>query len=339
MAGEITSKIGRVSTLPVPLTEGGTGASTVDGARTTLGINEDMGWFSNLSLVRTTTTNAGDTIKLTSADGTALSSSNAGLAKLASTTAGQVTEFTITSDISVLLTGAHWDCGTRGDLTAAILRVLLINDNGTLKLGVAKLGGRTTLLTTDTSSTQTSVTTPEGVLCNSAVGSASNSCREIGYFYCNFDDTGGAAEDLWAISSAVNGVVLGQTADGIWQPYNTSYTGFSSNPTGASHRWTQSGRVVLIVSNGSYNGTSNATSFTMTGPAKNKKAYPQQALTFRMDNGVSLYTYGIAYFNNVDTTEIILMPGPDPLTNWTAAGTKDCSFNCMYEVGPSASFI
>ncbi len=296
----------------------------------------DNGWFKNLAIVRATGAVAGDTIKITSANGTALSASNYGTVTLPSTvTAGQSVTFTITADVSLLLTGIHGGAGTLGDITGAILRVLAINDNATLKWGVGRAGGRKTLLTTDTSATQTSVDAFEKVFCTSAVASASNTCRELGYCYANFDDAGGSSEDLWIIQSNIYSIVTGSIADGLWQPWNPAPTGFVTAPTPGVARWSQTGRDINVEYY-SGDGTSNATTLTFSLPTKEKNGQilflgggkdngAVQTAPMRMDLAAGSRTATI--YKDLNGTA------------FTASGTKMIVFNSTYEVGPSASFL
>lgn len=296
------------------------------------------GWFNNIAIVRATTTNAGDSIKITSADGTAFSATNVGTITLPSTvTAGLSVKFSITADVTILLTGAHWGIGTTGDITGALLRVLAINDNGTLRWGVAYLGGRNTILTTDTSATQTDINLPEEVLTTAAVGSASNTCREVGFVRANFDDTGGAAEDLWAIQTGLNDVVTGQTADGYWQPWNPTFTGFAVNPTVQTARWTQVSRLATFEFVTSAAGTSNSVSFTSTLPVKCRTSGTYLAMPVR-DNSVTLTTPGRLDLSAVGSNSINLYI--DSVGNaWTNANQKYADYDFTMEVGPAASFI
>ncbi len=296
-------------------------------------------WMNNISLVRATTTNAGDSIKITGANGSALTKSNYGWVTLPDpSTPGQLSTFSVTADVTILLTGAHWGHGTTGDITGGLLRVLAINDNGTLKWGVAKLGGRHTILTTDTSSTPTDINVPEEVLTTSAIGSATNSCREVGFFRANFDDTGGAAEDLWAIQTGVNDVITGQSADGLWQPWNPTYTGFSANPTTALSRWTQIGRSIYLILSRQNSGTSNATGFDVLAPAKANSTAVNCGILFEaIDNGSDLTSMGIVR-TAVNSATLSLYTNP-VLANWTNVNAKVASLNAMYEVGPAASFL
>lgn len=311
------------------------------GGKITGGVIEQGGarngqWMNNLALRAATTTNANDSIRITGSDGTALSTSNYGWITLPSTvTAGQLVTFSVTADVTILLTGAHWNIGTTGDVTGALLRVLAINDNGTLRWGVAKLGGRNTLLTTDTSATATDINLAEEVLCTAAVASSSNTCREVGWFRANFDDTGGAAEDLWAIQGGLNDVNTGTTADGYWQPWNPAYTGFSADPTNTSTRWSQIGRTITAYAV-TVVGTSNATTFTSTLPVSAfiGQSFPAGST---VDGGSTVTV----------ATRLTLSTGSTTITHrttmglgaWTNSGTKEQEYVISFEVGPAASFI
>ncbi len=295
-------------------------------------------WFHNIGIARATTTNAGDSVKITSASGTALLATNSAWIDLPGTTAGTVTRFSITADVTILLTGAHWGAGTLGDLTGALLRVLAVNDNGTLRWGVALLGGRNTILTTDSSATTTSVTAPEHVLMKTAaVGSATNRCREIGFVRADFDDTGGAAEDLWAIQTGVDDCTIGESPDGLWQPWNPTYAGFSANPTTNTARWTQVGRMIHLLLARQNLGTSNATTFTIAAPVKGARVSSVGGLFSSVDNGADVTLAGMVQ-TAVASTTLSLFKDPSG-TAWTAANGKGASLTAVYECGPVASFI
>ena len=289
----------------------------------------------NLALENATTTNANDSIRITSADGSDLSASNSGTITLPGATSGTLTTFQLTANVTINLTGAHWGAGTSGDLTDAVLRVLAINDNGTLRWGVAKQGGRETVVTTDTSATATLITTPEGVLCNVAVASATNHAVEIGHFKGFFDDTGGAAEDLWAVQTGVADIITGGTADGIWQPWNPVYTGFSAAPGGGEATWTMYGNDVYVHHNRS-NGTSSTTAFTMTGPIKAKN-HASGGLTifigsYVINNGIGGISAGrIDTTVNSTTFTLYVDSAQQP---WFGSGAKNATFDMRYEAEP-----
>lgn len=311
------------------------------GGKITAGVMEQGGarngqWTNNIAIVSATTTNTGDSIRITGADGTALSTSNYGWVTLPSTaTAGRLVTFPVTADVTILTTAAHWGHDTTGDVTGALLRVLAINDNGTLKWGIALLGGRNILLTTDTTASPSSVGQPEHVLCTTAVGSSSNSCREIGFVRSNYDDTGGAAENLWTNQTGINDIYTGRTADGYWQPWVPTFSGFSSAPTISSARWTQVGTLIYAHLLSSADGTSNATNFTITFPAKSARLF-NGLFNYGKNNGVLLTVPGPVRIP-IGLREATLYTTIADVA-WTASNAKFADLELVYEVGPQASF-
>lgn len=315
------------------IARGGTTATTEAAARTNLQLANSYGWFYNIAIIRATTTNAGDSVKITSAGGTAFSASNVGRILLRSTvTAGQMVEFSITADVTLLLSGITPTINGTGDVTGALLRILAINDNGTLKWGAAYLGGRTTLLTTDTSATQANITDPEDVLCTSAVASALNTCEEIGYVRADFTD----ATNIWAVQSGINDCVTGRNADGLSQPFNTTFGGWSANPV-FTCTFMQEGRRIFIRTVRNSGGTSNSTTSQMTFPAKARISGALLSGGAIVDNGVALTTPGLIDLTLASTTAVVYRDMN--ATNWTAAGSKYFNIIASYEVGPAASFI
>jgi hypothetical protein len=163
--------------------------------------------FINVGLAAATTTNANDSIKITGADGNALSATNPGYVIIGDTTSGQLVVAQILADVTIDLTGAHYGFGTLGDLTDQQLSVYAIYD-GALKWGVAYHSDLDVVRNADDETTQTNVTSFEKVLVNSAL-TADGAALHRGWFKANFDDTGGAAEDLWAIQTALGDINVG----------------------------------------------------------------------------------------------------------------------------------
>lgn len=297
----------------------------------------DIGWFTNLAIVAATTTNTNDSVKITSANGSALSSSNPGYVRLPSTaTAGQTITLPITSDVTMLLTGNHFGHGGTGDLTGVLIRVFAINDNGAAYFGIAYLGGRNTFLASEVSDTN-NVTTPEGAFSTHSGGiSTSNTCRELGFVRANFDDTGGAAEDLFAVQTGVGDVNTGITADGYTQPWNPGFGGFSVNPTVDTAICIHFGRIMYLDFTTSSAGTSNATSFTINAPAK--AARPNKSLWAEgQNNSVVLAVPGP--INSVTGSITMNVYRDVSSLGWTAALSKYIDFTKWYEIGPAASFL
>ena len=280
----------------------------------------------NFFLENGTTTNANDSINITGQDA-ALSGSNIGYVNIShQTTAGVKTTFSATADIKILVTGAHWGLDTTGDVTGAILRVYAINDNGSLKWGIAYQGGRNSIASTATSATQADINLPEEILVNTALAVGTWPMTEVGWFRADFDDTGGAAENLWALQTGIDDYGLG-TADGLWQPWNTLYTGFSANPTNTT-KWTQVGACVTVICFSSASGTSNATTFTMTLPVK--AVFARYGIAGPVvNNSVGSTVPGRVTTAAASTTLTI----GQTLTSdtWTGSGGKACDFTLSYD--------
>ena len=225
------------------------------------------GWTSNLGLAAATTTNANDSIKITGADGTALSVQNPGHITLPSTTAGQLSTFTITADVTIDLTGAHWGLGTLGDFTDIELRIYPINDTESLKWGISNKGGLISISDSNSSATATDVTSQEKMLVNSSLNSGTWPCSEVGWFNANFDDTGGASEDLWEVQTGVGDINVGIPVDD-----DTDYTSFSptgswsTNTTYTGYRRRVGDTLELLV-DVALAGAPDATAFTLNLPS------------------------------------------------------------------------
>lgn len=195
------------------------------------------GWFGNLGLVNATTTVTNDSIQIQGASAT-LSATNPLYINLPHhSSPGLTTRLSAIADVKMKVTGAHWGLGTLGDFNRVELRVYAINDAGTLKWGVSNQGGYRTITTALSSATQTDITSQTKMLVTSTL-TGTSPCLEVGWFVANFDDTGGVAEDLWALQTSVGDINVGipvpvfvdprsETVTGAWST-NTTYTAFIS---------------------------------------------------------------------------------------------------------------
>ncbi len=167
------------------------------------------GWVNNVAIVNATTTDANDSIGIrTAAHGSFALASDVGSVTINhQTTAGKLANLFISANVTIKLTGAHWGYGTLGDLVDQELYVYAINDTGSLKWGVSVYGGLTTILNTNSSATGTSVTLRNHMLVNTTLASGTWPVQLVGRFLADFDDTGGAAEDLWAVQSGIGEIV------------------------------------------------------------------------------------------------------------------------------------
>lgn len=184
-----------------------------------------LGGTINIGLAAATTTDSNDSIKITSADGTALSSTNPGYVMLPGSTGGQVVLKTITADVTLKLTGAT--LGMAADLADYPWHVYAINDAATLRWGCSAIQGLTRIDGSDDQASAGSITTVDGVLVNSAL-SGSSSCVEIGWFRANLDYTGGASEVLWAVQTGAQDIMIGKAPGLFKQVTITPSAGFGT---------------------------------------------------------------------------------------------------------------
>lgn len=280
----------------------------------------------NFGLLPAQTSVANDSIKITGQTAALSATNPAYVTLMSSVTAGREVVLEANAESTINLTGAHWGAGTKGDLTGAILHVYAINNNGTLKFGIGYVGGRGSVINTDTSTTATSVTLPEMLLVNSALTAGTWPCREIGYFFANFDDTGGSSEDLWSVGTLSAQLVVGQSADGIWQPFNTTMTGFSADQTFSNLQWTQFGRSVRAIGIKNADGTSNATTFTVELPVK--AAFLLYGWQSQITNN-SVAGGAATCRSRVGSTTLDLFINPN-LGVWTNVNNKGSSFDITY---------
>lgn len=214
-------------------------------------------------------------VELAYEDGTALSSSQVGYISIRdSSNPEQVARRAISANMSVTLTGAHWGLDTLGDRTDFKLYIILIDNAGTPTLGVTILPRLTYVPTADVVTAAASATTYEKVLCSSAVA-ADSCCTYLGCINADFDDTGGASENLWTIQTGIGDLELATNISkdkevnsivgpgGVAVSSSTGSYSMSSTTqadvTNASVTITTSGRPVVITLKGSYVGVENNT--------------------------------------------------------------------------------
>lgn len=163
--------------------------------------------FYNIGLQAATTSNSNDSIKITGATA-ALSSTNTGKVVLPSSTAGYVTVFTISADVTIDMTGAHAGLDGLGDFTDLQWSVYGLNNNGALAWGISTNTSRKVWTTSEDTTSPASMVSSEYILVNSALA-ADAPCMILGYYKANFDDSAGAEENLWSIQTGDGDIVLG----------------------------------------------------------------------------------------------------------------------------------
>lgn len=260
-------------------------------------------------------------LKITSAQGAALSATNPGYVVMRSSTAGTYRKFSVTADVTMDLTGCHWGLDAKGDVTGAILRVYAIDDNGTLRWGVGYQGGFNYIRNTQDDTTAANIDLPEEIFTNGNVATDNSPMLDVGYIKANFTDS----TNEWAIAS----YHPNESADGIHQPWTFALTGFSVKPTFTVAQWFQNGRTIFLTLRTSTNGTSNATTTTITGPVKSSIADQRQIMTRVVDNGTSISTGGIG--NTAAASSTISLFKQLNAAAWKNVGGKGFDITGYYE--------
>lgn len=282
----------------------------------------------NLGIIKGTTTIADDSIVISGQSAVLGVANVLYIPMLTGTATGLTQVLSLNADVKILLTGATWGQGGKGDIGNAALRVYAINDNGTLKFGVSYQGGRLFITDTDTTATPASASSPEKMLVNSALTAGTWPCTEIGGFGATFDDTGGAAEDLWAVAG---GIGPGYSFDGSWQDFNTTVTGFAaaSDPTWTKLKWMSVGSTVTVIGTKNVDGTSNAVTFTLELPHKAKGE--DGGIVYKgTNNGAASLTMGSMRTRAgsvVADLYLNAMAG-----TWSAVNAKGASFSITYQI-------
>lgn len=117
----------------------------------------------------------------------------------------------------------------------------------------------------------------------------------------------------------------------LWYGWTPTLTGFSANPTSTMYRFMVEGRLCTVAVNQlETTGTSNAGTFTITGPITARTVTNGRWGSkpwYGANNGV--YTANLsAYISTGSATINLIIPG----SSWTASGTKNISFVMTYEI-------
>lgn len=262
-------------------------------------------------------------LKITSANGTALSAANPGYVVIRSSTAGTSRFFTVTADVTIDLTGAHWGLDGKGNVTGALLRIYAADDNNSLKWGVGYQGGFDYIRNTQDDTTAANINLPEEILVNSNITTDNSPVLDVGHISADFTD----ATNEWAITGYFPGL---KSADGKWQPWSIQYSaGWSVVPSGGVAVWAQYGKTINVLENRSSGGTSNATSATMVLPIKAKTAHDLYIVKCS-DNGSVQNSPGLLQLTASSTT----MNGFKTIAGgtFTAAGAKKLDYSILYEM-------
>ena len=100
--------------------------------------------------------------------------------------------------------------------------------------------------------------------------------------------------------------------------YTTTYTGFSSDPTGTVTRFSVLGKMCTIIASDDNSGTSNSTGKTFTAPIANVASRRSAAYGWVINNGTQ--ENGAFVTSGSGTTTIAVYRGPAAGMTWTASG-------------------
>ena len=118
---------------------------------------------------------------------------------------------------------------------------------------------------------------------------------------------------------------------GAWKTWTPVFTGFSTDPTVTDARYTVVGKMVTVrLQTG--NGTSNATTFTITLPIAAQSSGKQYCTIAQVtDNGSFKTTPGLLRTNANSTTADIFINSDQGGTAWQNTGGKKANFVITYE--------
>lgn len=260
---------------------------------------------------------------------------NRGYVWMRSATSGRIIRGKVTANVQLGPVGCHFGAGTKGDLTDAILRLYAINDGNTSddftpKWGLGYQGGFNYIRNTQGSDIGTDINLPEEIFVNSVVVNDNSPMSDVGYILANFDDTGNPnGEDFWTITAARPG----ESADGIWQPFNTTHVGFAGSGPTSTRTWTMVGNTCFVTFLAGSNNLSNSTNWSMQLPIKyfgpNAIASSKFLIYAVTDNGVALDPPGYGSF--VDNSTTINLEKSFSSTAWTNGGLNSANFKISYE--------
>jgi len=116
---------------------------------------------------------------------------------------------------------------------------------------------------------------------------------------------------------------------GAWKTWTPTFTGFSVNPPSVTARYTQIGKLVIaFVAMG--NGTSNASTFTLTLPVAAANTVKQQfPAAVQTNNGAALLEPALIKTRVNSTTADIFKDASG--AGWSTIGGKKVIFTIMYE--------
>ncbi|MHA2274625.1 MAG: hypothetical protein ACXAC2_02570 [Candidatus Kariarchaeaceae archaeon] len=180
--------------------------------------------FSNIGIVHSTAVDTNDTLVITGYQGTALSANNK--AVIVTSQDGNYPGYgevqTLSANVTILLTGAHWGLDTKGDKTSVQLHVYAINDGVSMKIGVSDQDNINTIAKANTDHVPGNITATGDMLVNSALDTGTTSTYAVtylGWHDAAFTDVG----DIWECSGSYHSARAGAFLQKPDKYINASY--------------------------------------------------------------------------------------------------------------------
>jgi len=272
---------------------------------------------------------AGNTlvVTLTGADGNALSAGNVARFGIGGA------QLAVSAPLAVTLPAVDlfaWDAGKIQGNDAQLF-VYLINNNGAPQLGLSPCPVLRTIAGSYRDDAGQTGAPAHTNLAMSGTRHATNTCQVIGRIQVKQADN-----DAW-VAPAVSQLLNQPITETDWLAWTPAYTGFAVTPTPTYSRYKVQGSDVLLTEREMGNGTSNATTFTMTAPIW-AKSYGGTTmlwvagLLLMVDNGAIVASIGSVYImENTNSVCLQKIPGSGP--SWTSSSGKRASFSGLrYEV-------
>lgn len=170
-------------------------------------------------------------------------------------------------------------------------------------------------------------TTNEGHLFNYANFTSTDDVENIGSFEATLSLSG--TSHLWTVPTFTNANLKHEpTFASNWMTWTPTLTGFSANPSSTIYQYRVEGKEIQIRVRQAGDGTSNATTFSLTAP------FTAQTLTngswqtsslVVIDNGAATTTPGLVSIGSASNS-INLRPNTNGSATWTAANGKRVGF-------------
>lgn len=134
--------------------------------------------------------------------------------------------------------------------------------------------------------------------------------------------------DMFIVKTGTDTWLLQNGSPGTWSDWVPTWTGFSADPSAVTARYFLDGKKCTVTLTGT-NGTSNATTTTVTLPFAARSGSVQVFMSFTVDGGVNQVGGWVRTRSNSNILDCYKTPGT---LTWTNSGAKMCYFSFVYEI-------